>query len=347
MLIYDLVDLQELQGYVRQVQAEIERDEFTLRQFLPNNAIDDIEFRVNRRSRQDFDAATVRNWDTEAPIAARRAEFRRLVGELPPVSRKIQLGEEERLRMRALQLPAQDQAIVDAVFDDAAHMARAVTARFEMFRAEALSTGQIAIDENGVEQTVDFGRDAAAEVTAPLAWSDPSADIVTDLTNWRQEYRELNDGELPAFALTSDRVISLAQRNEQFAALAGRDFTVEPNLLSEDAVQAVLRAYRLPPFVPYEKFVRVNGVRQRLIPDNLVILLPRNPLDLGETLFGTTAEALELVGAQQLEQSQAPGLTAVVQKTFDPVHTWTKAAAVGLPVLYEPNLAFVADTDIV
>jgi hypothetical protein len=40
---------------------------------------------------------------------------------------------------------------------------------------------------------------------------------------------------------------------------------------------------------------------------------------------------------------QAPGLVSVVEKTFDPVATWTKSAAVALPVLVNPNLSFSAD----
>lgn len=341
MFLYDLVDMAELQGFVRQVAAEVEQDTFALAQFLGNNNIDDIEYRVSRRSRNDVDAATVRAWDAESGIAERRAEFRRIMGELPPISRKIRLGEEERLRRRSLSL-GNEQPIVDAVYDDAANMARAVAARIEMFRGEALRRGRVDINENGVVQPVDFGRDPALDFTVAALWSDTAnSEPITDETEAIQLYADTN-GERPGFALTSTRVINSLLRSLQVRTLAQTD-AAAPSLVSLNTVNTVRTAYNLPPFVTYDAQVRVNGTRQRVIPDNVIIYLPANPGELGETLLGTTAESLELVGASQLEQAQAPGLTAVVDKTFDPVATWTLAVAIALPVLYEPDLTMAME----
>ena len=58
------------------------------------------EYRFNRGSLADVNAATFRAWDTEAPVADRQG-FARVTGELPPISRKVSLGEEDRLRLRA------------------------------------------------------------------------------------------------------------------------------------------------------------------------------------------------------------------------------------------------------
>lgn len=339
MFVYDLVDMQELTGFVRQVAAELEQDTFTLSRFLPNNNIDDIEYRIGRRSREDIDAATVRSWDAEAPIAARRAEFRRIMGELPPISRVIRLGEEERLRQRSLQLGS-DQPIIDQVYNDAANMARAVTARIEMFRGEALNNGTVAINENGVVQDVDFQRDPTLQVAPAVLWGDATAEPVSDETEWMQLYSDLN-GEGPGRALMSTRVANSLLRNGQYRNLAGTDESA-PQLVSRSTIDQVRVAYNLPPIEIYDTQVRVNGVRTRVIPDNVVIYLPTNAAELGETLLGTTAESLELVGAQQLEQAQAPGLTSVVDRTFNPVATWTLATAISLPVLYEPNLTLRA-----
>lgn len=341
MLLYDLVDMQELQGFVRTFQAEIERDTFTLSRFLPNNNIDDIEYRVTRNRRQDQDAATIRAWDTEAPIAARRAAMERLMGELPPISRKIRLGEEERLRRRSIERGGNTDGIVDAVYDDAGNMARAVTARVEMLRAEALLNAELDIDENGVVQTVDFDRDPELEVDAAGPFSDPTAEVVSELVAWLKVYQEINDGARPGRILASDRILGGLLFNEQIRALAGTN-EAAPQLISPNAVANVFQAYGIPPMEAIETHVRVNGVRQRILPDNVLIFVPPNARDLGETLSGTTAEALELVGARQLEADQAPGLTAVVEKTFDPVATWTKAAAISLPVLWDANLTMRA-----
>jgi hypothetical protein len=341
MLLYDLLDMQELQGFVREIQNQVEADRFTLQQYLPNNNIDDIEYRVRQGARQDQDAATVRNWDTESPIARRRAEFVRLVGELPPVSRKIRLGEEERLRRRALDRGNNDE-IVDAVYADAANMARAVLARIEMMRGEALVTGALNFNENGVQQTIDFERDPDLEVAAGVPWTAPEAQVVSELRQWRQAYMDANDGEAPAYVLTSERVVSALLLNQQIRELA-QISPAAPTLMSPGTVTSVLQAYQIPPFVTYETYVRVEGARQRVIPDDVAIFLPANARSLGETLFGTTAESLELAGAQQIATADAPGLVAVVEKTFDPVSLWTLAAAIGLPVLFEPDRTMVAE----
>ena len=343
MLIYDLADPVELQGFARGLQDELENNTFVLRQFLPNDNIDDIEYRVNRGSLNDADAAKVRTWDAESPIGKRQG-FERIMGELPPISKKIPLGEEARLRRRSLERNGDVREIVNAIFDDAGQMVRAVVARLELMRGEALYRGRIDINENGVNQPIDFGRDASHEVTLAggAMWSAPAtATPITDMQAWVQTYIDTN-GVPPALALTSNAVINNLLLNDQvrtFAAANG----ITPAVLTPQALRQVFAAYNLPPFVAYDVTVRVDGVATRVIPSDRVILLPPAGEPLGATLLGTTVESLELVGARQLAADQAPGLTVVVEKTFDPVITWTKAVAIGLPVLVNPDLTFAAD----
>lgn len=342
-LIFDLADPQELQGFVRGIQAELEANTFVLQQFLPNDNIDDIEFRVSTGTLQQSDTAPIRAWDTESPIAKRQG-FSRIAGELPPISKKIPLGEELRLRRRSLERNGDVTEIVNAIFDDAAQMARAVTSRVEQLRGEALYSGALAINENGVQQTVTFGRTGSHSVTLAGAalWSAvTTATPLTDVRNWVTTYRDTN-GVSPALALTSTAVINNLLLNTQLRDLATRNGN-NPAFLSQAELTQIFAAYGLPPFVAYDVQVRVDGVATRVIPSDRVILLPPASEPLGETLWGTTVESLELVGAQQISQDQAPGLISVIEKTFDPVITWTKAAGIALPVLINPNLTFAAD----
>ena len=347
-LITDLVDPQELLGYTREAAIEAERNEFVLSNYLPNDTTPDgdIEFRVLRGSFRDQDAATVRAWDAEAPIAARQG-FERIMGEILPVSRKIPLGEEERLRLRGLERglsPANNTMLVDAIYRDAANMARAVAARFELFRGEALEKATITINENGVAPAmIDFQR--AAGHTVALAggalWSAiATATPVSDMRTWVQTYIDTN-GVAPAYALTSTAVISNLMRNAEIRALAAGPAGT-PGIVTVDMVNAVFQAYGLPPFVAYDTVIRVNGVQTRPIAANKVILMPPANEPLGATFYGTTAESLELAEAQLIDQDQCPGMVAVPMKEGDPVRTWTLATAVGFPVLANPNLTFTA-----
>lgn len=338
-IVLDLVDAQELQGYVRGVQLEEERNRFVLSAYLPNDNIDEIEYRVTRGSLRDTDAAKVRAWDTESPIGSRQAA-ERIMGELPPISKKIRLGEEERLRRRALER-ASNQVLVDAIYNDAGQMARAVSARVEMLRGEALVNGSLVINENGVAQTVDFGRKASHTVTAATLWSNvASATPVADLRAWVQTYIDTN-GIAPAFGLTSTAVISDLLRNAEIRALATTASGV-PGLVTIDTVYAVFAAFGIPPLVAYDANTRVDGVQTRITPINKVTLMPPGDEPLGATFWGTTAEALELVEAQAIGTDDAPGMVGTVHKLDDPVSTWTKAAAIALPVLINPDLTFTA-----
>jgi hypothetical protein len=340
------VDPQELIGYVRSAQLEEERNRLTLSQYLPNDFTPDgdIEYRVIRGNLRDQDAATVRAWDTEAPIAARQG-VSKIMGELLPVSRKIPLGEEERLRLRGLERGLTGSAntqLVDAIYNDAENMAKAVANRFELFRGEVLEKGTITLNENGVAPpVVDFGRSGTHTVTAGTLWSDTTnSDPVANMQAWVQTYINSN-GVAPAFALTSTAVIGNVMRNAKIKALVGVAVG-GPQLITVDLVNATFQAFGLPQMVPYDTVVRVAGSQVRPIAANKLILMPPAGEPLGSTLFGTTAEAIELAEARAIANDQCPGMVAIPMKEVDPVRTWTLATAVGFPVLTNPDLTFTA-----
>lgn len=338
-LVLDLVDPQELQGFVRGIQLELERNRFVLQNYLQNRMIDEIEYSVTRGALRDEDSAEVRAWDTEVGLASRQG-LEKMAGELAPIGRKIRLGEEERLRRRMIN-DGQAAPLLNAIYDDAAKMARAVIVRIERLRGEALEFASITLNENGVQQTVSYGRKAGHTVTAGTAWSTvATATPVADLRSWVQTYIDSN-GVAPAFGLTSSAVISDLLRNAEIRGLLGVT-AASPGLVSVAAVESVLNAFGLPPLVPNDENVRVNGAQQRVIGQRKLILMPPADEPLGGTFFGTTAEALDLVEARALQQDQAPGLVATVHKYDDPVSTWTKAAAIAFPVLINPDLTFTA-----
>lgn len=339
-LIFDLADPQELLGFVREVESEINTNRFVLSQFLPNQPLDGIEFRANIGSLVDQDAAMIRAWDTESPIGGRQG-VQRLMGELPPISKKIRLGEEETLRLRALET-GNNNPLIQQIYADAANMARSVAARVEMLRGEALYAGTLTINENGVQQSVNFGRSGTHSVAPGTLWSNVAASTpIQDEQAWLSTYVDSN-GESPALALTSQAVVNNLLLNAQYRAMAPVN-GVTPPFLSLPGINQIRAAYDLPPIVVYETKVRVNGTLTRVIPADRLIYLPAATSGLGRTFTGTTAEAIELAGAQQIANDQVPGMVAVVDKTYDPVATWTKAAAIALPVLMNPDLTLVAD----
>lgn len=339
-LVLDLADPQELAGYVRGIQLEEERNRFQLAAYLPNRNIDEIEWRVTTGALRDPDVAPVRAWDTESPIGSRQG-LTRLFGELPPISKKMRLGEEERLRRRMIDRGGDSAELVAAIYDDAAQLVRSILGRIEQMRGEVLETGQIVINENGVQQTVNFGRKGAHSVTAAVKWDvSATAAPIADMRSWVQTYIDTN-GVAPAFGLTSTQAISALMLVQEIRSLA-TTVSGAPSLVTLATVQSVFAAFGLPPFVPYDTQVRVAGVSTRVTNAKKVTLMPPSGEPLGNTFFGTTAESLELVEARAIANDQAPGMIATVHKHDDPVSTWTKVGAIALPTTPNPDLTLTA-----
>lgn len=336
--IYDLVDPQELVGFVRDLRF----DEFSLDRFLPNRNINSIDYAFTRADRSDQEMAQYRTWDTPAPIAERQG-ITRVEGEVAPISRKIKLGEEDYHRLLSMRGGA-DQSTIDQIFDDAENMMRAVQARIEKARGETLYDAKLVLNENGVKLTADWGLDASHRIAVPTpAWSDPAAPIIQDMVEWMDIYTGTN-GVPPGMALTSTKVIGYMLRNDEIRTFAGMGNTPgTPPLVTREAVGGVLQAHGLPPVEAYDTTVRVNGAAVRVIPEDRFIYLPPAGEPLGNTFFAPTAESRILVRDGQLAGGQEAGVIAVVEEDFDPPGIWTKGAGVAVPVLGNPNLILTAE----
>lgn len=334
LLTSDYIDPVTLTGYGRAALADQEQNQFTLSRFLPSRTIDDLQYRFTRGGLGLADSATVRAYDAESPIG-KRPSLGQVTGELPPISQKIRLSEYDRLRVRR-----SNDGIVNAIYNDAEAMVKSVAARVELARGEALYKGKIQLNENGVIVDIDFGRAAGHTVTAGTAWTDfTNATPLTDLLAWMATYRAAN-GISPGVILTSPRVVMLMMQNAQMRGILYPGSS-GPNIVSQDAVNAGLAAFGLPQVITYEAQVNVNGVATAVIPDDRLILLPPvGSEELGATLWGTTSESLE---PEYNLAGDEPGIVVGSYSTKDPVAVWTKAAAVSLPVLANPNLSFAAD----
>lgn len=340
LITTDYITPAELTGYAREALSDIEQNRFTLSQFLPSVATDDLQYRFTRGGQGLAEAATYRAYDAEASIASRPGRTR-VSGELPPVSRKIKLGEYDRLRQRQLA-----DAIIEEIFNDTDRMVQAVAARIELARGAALSTGKVSIEEDGVIAEVDFGRRAAHTNVAPAAlWSNAATSTpIADLIAWRRTYRKNNSGSTPGSILTSELQVANILRSAEVRNLVAVGGTA-PSIVSATALNTLLAAYNLPPIAVNDAEIAVrseDGVltAKRVIPESNVLLLPaQGDSQLGGTFWGTTAESLE---ADYDLAGDEPGIVAGSYSTKDPVARWTKAAGIALPVLANPDLTFQA-----
>lgn len=325
--LFAAADPATLTGYVRAALADMERNRFRLAELLPTRTIDDIEYRFYSGGAGLVDAATFRAYDSESPIGARRGAVR-VSGELPPISRKVRMGEYDRLRLRNVG----DDRLRNETLNDALAMTQSVAARIELARSEVLRTGSLTLNENGVVATVSYGRSGGNTFSASPLWTGnpTTAHPITDLQSATGLIAAVG-GNATAIVM-NDATYALFIATDQVKNLAWSG--VAPSIVSDTAVAQILSAYSLPPIIRYNAVVNVAGSATKIVPDNKVIIVDAN--QLGSVLSGVTAEQLELTDTIGTAE---PGIVAVATKTFDPVSVWTKAAAIALPVLANPDLS--------
>lgn len=342
-IITDYVEPAELSGYARAALQDLVVNQPGLARWLPHRNIDDLMYRFTKGGDGLVEAATYRAWDTPAPLS-KRPGFSRVTGELPPISRSIRLDEYTRLRTRN----DSREAVRESIFGDVRRLVREIVMRFEIARGQALVEGQVVINENGVAGQVVFGRDSSMSVAPGVLWSDATnADGLVNLRAWVDAYEDRN-GSTPGALLTSNRVVGALLAQAKLRVKVGTMLGT-PDDVTRRQLNEMLSDRDLPPIYTYGvKYKAANGTATRIIPDDKVLLLPaptepdnEDGTDLGATLLGTTAEALE--PEYELQDADMPGIVAGSYKTQNPVALWTLASAVGIPVEANPDLAMVAD----
>lgn len=339
----DIVDPATLTGFVRADLADYEANRASLAQFLPNQTTPDIIVRFMSGGAGLVDAAMFRSYDAETRIQSGPTAARQTL-ELPPLGSKTRVSEYDRLRSIGADTPDQVLTSIERV---AVQRSRSVADRLELARGSALVSGTVTINENDLVQAADFMRNPAMTITAGTLWSSvtPAPTPLSDLAAWNQTYIDMN-GQPPGAILMSTQAITALQKTSDFRALTTIGNLI-PGLVSLDTLQNVLSGFGLPPIIRYDRNVRVSGVTQRVLPSNRVIMVPApvaiddfEGTQLGGTFWGRTLESQE--PNYGLNVSDQPGIVVGVFKDDDPLSVWVRAAAIGFPVLTNPNLSLCA-----
>lgn len=343
-IIDDYVAPTVLTGFVREVPSP---SNLLLAQFLPDRNIGNIEAAIDKVTKTNR-AAQFRSWDSETPVG-QRDSFSRSKVKLPPLGQKLPISEQEHLMLERVRTGGDNRnGYVQAIYDDAATLANNVRRRMEIARGDVLQDGKFTlVDEHGLTLEADFGIPVGNLVTAGVPWSDhDDATPLLDIKSWIDDYVELN-GERPGKVLTSNTVVNNLLLSAEIRALFNRGATLNgsPDLLTMAMLNQVLQAYGIPPIFEYNTKINWNGSNQRVIAEDRFLLLPETAADLGYTAWGVTAESLVLATGDNpgLLFEELPGLVGVVLKDGDPVQTWTKVSAVGMPLITNPDLLMVAD----
>lgn len=330
-----------LTAFIREVPTP---SEFGLSNLFPTvvadtNTVDFAEIvRTNRTARY-------RSFDGRIHVSERDTGSEKRV-KLAPLSSSLSMGEYERLQLEfARTSGTNQQALANAVYNDATNLTREVQARVEQAWGDVLTDGKLTINENGFMSEADYGVPANHLVSAGTPWTTiASANALTDLLAWNDVFVATN-GFSPGSMQTSQRVLRLLQTNAQIVgAIAGT--TSGRTRVNLPEINDLFASEGLPQLrQPYDTLVDVDGTSTRVIADDRLMFFPPNIRDLGYMRYGLSATALELVNSNEadLSFSEAPGIVGVVEKSGPPYRQFTYVDAVGMPILANARLLLVAD----
>ena len=259
---------------------------------------------------------------------------------------KEKINQSERLR-ELLRAGVRDSELYDYVMDDAMRLADEVETRTKVAKNEVMATGKFTIKENNLDLTVDYGVPAAnVAYTIDL---DTSADLPAQIQ------AILDDAALKGVTIngmmTNRKNISRMRQNDLMQTFvygtqgSGQlirvaDFTAF--MESEFGISRIISND-----LKYNGETALTGAKRPKVtskpyfPDNKVTFFATNNAGrLGVGLWGDPPEVDgDYMAAGQSSLNNYIYVTQWADK--DPAVTWTKASALFVPVLYNPDSLFI------
>lgn len=351
MALWELEEFQgpQLLGYIRNVPVD---EAYIASRWLPNRTIDDLAFEYIKGAYKKVVMAHVMAYDSEAPLHGKQAGGERVQGELPPIKRKARFSEKEIIRfLKPRANSADKQRAIDSVYDSIDELLAAVQARVEWLRVKALSEDTVEYDEAGITFEFDFGLDPKLQINLAtgkdgngdnvpgltgVPWSTAAtSNPLNDLVAIRNRYASRNPGKRLSEIVLPEEWIGYLQLNEAMRELI-RGASAPTSILTPGEINALFSTYNLPTLTPYDVTVSKEEADGTIVDERVLDRkkgFGHGPQQVGETLWGPTAESLALVGTPLA--GQAPGIYAKTYNTDEPPAEWTKVSAIAFPSL--PN----------
>jgi hypothetical protein len=302
---------------------------------------DEIDLAVITRTNR---AAKFRNWDGNFWVAPRDTGLEKRVRMLP-LGGQLGVGEYERRQIEMARYGGTIQSIlVDAIYNDLENLTRYAQNRVELAWGDVLSDGVLTINENGVQQQVDYGIPSNQLVTAGTLWSDTAnSNPLTDLLAWYDVYVATNGSGPGQFKCSLTTARQLQANTHLINQIKGAQTGVT-NVTLQD-ISTLFNSNGLPAISMdsvYNSFFDVDGVTTRPIAANKFLFLPEDLGTLGFTAWGTPTTVMELNANNVQVQTAASLIGMLVREEQPPFQKRTFVDGVVLPVLADPRKILVA-----
>jgi hypothetical protein len=304
--------------------------------------LDEIDFAVIGQTNR---VAQFRAWDGQYWVAPRDTGLEKRVRMLP-LGGQLPVGEYERREQEYKRLGGTiQQILVSAIYNDLDKLTMYTQNRIEMAWANVLADGILTIDENGIQQQVNYGVPSTQLVTpAGALWSNTAtSNPLQDLITWHDIYVKQNGKPPGQYMMSLSTARQLMQNQSLINAVFGAVWE-RTNITFED-INPLLQANGLPPLSwdqVYWNFFDVNGQSQEAMPENLFFFLPSDCAELGFTAWGTPTTVMEL-NANHVQVETGAGIIGIlVREDQPPFRRRTFVDAVALPVIADPRKLLVA-----
>lgn len=264
---------------------------------------------------------------------------------------KVKRNTTELLRQLTQRGVSAEPELYDAVMDFASDLSNQVVTRAKVARAEVLATGKMTIKENDIDITVDYGVPSAnLALTLDLgsaAATDPATQLQTIVDNAADTGVTITGMVCARSTLTKMRQNAAIQKaingvnmegvlvtNAQLRAWLDDEFGIS-QVITDDL------SYSLPYTIGSNGRPVVNS--KRYYPKNKVTFFgTSNGMRLGAGLWGVPPE-VDLASYYEGGVSNRDTYVYISQwAEKDPAILWTKASALYIPVLFNPNSLYVA-----
>lgn len=266
---------------------------------------------------------------------------------------KVKINQSERLRALLRNGVQNESQLYDYVIRDGVRLADQVVTRSKVAKNEMLATGKITIKENNLDLTVDYGVPAANK--AHSIDLDKDADIASQIQVIVDAAKE--KGKVITGMYTSGAVLSKMRNNASLQKLINgnlaegallRNQTLRDFLADEFGLNTIITndlTYALPAKIGSNG--RPQITTKRYFPKDKITFFSTNPAGrLARGLWGDPPEVdvarfgnMEVSGA-----TNSPFVTISQWTEKDPAVLWTKASALFMPVLFDPESLYIAGT---
>lgn len=262
---------------------------------------------------------------------------------------KVKINQSERLRALERAGVQGDQALYNYVMDDGIRLADQVITRTKVAKNELMATGKVTIKENNLNLTVDYcvpdaqtafsldltqDADVASQIQAIIDYATDKGIIINGLLTSKKNLTKMRNNKYLQTAINGNIGAGALLTQGQLENYLSDEFGID-TIITNDlnyGESAEIGANNRP------------KIKQaKYYPQNKVTFFATNPGGrLGVGLWGDSPE----VDARQFYQvggsSVSPYVYIMQWMESDPAVLWTKASALFIPVLYNPESLFIA-----